>query len=532
MSIRILLLSFLLLYFFLPSVINTEEPRDLTLYSTLKFFVKTKAELRISEATGEISVYTGISSLDERNIKYKVKKIKKLFKVNNGDIDLYNELGMGKIYVFYLEEMGDIAKIVEDYGKDVNIEFAEPNYIGFAAGAKETGSFIPNDKFFAKQWYLNNSGNIYPSSQGIPKVGADIDMLRAWEIEQGSEEIIIAILDSGFRYDFLDLKNKVWINKKEIPNNGKDDDGNGYIDDYYGWDFANDDNFPNDGFGHGTNIASVIGAELNNEIGFAGISKSKLMNCKNLSEDNTGEYEWWAESIKYAVDNGAKIINMSEGGSDYSNILKAAIDYALKKNVLVVAAMMNYNNGKNYYPAALNGVIAIGATDTDDRRCKKFTWGGGSCWGKHIFLVAPGNKIYGLDYQDQYSGESYWSGTSQSTAIVSAIASLLLAQDKTCKPDDIKKILKETAKDGIGDPYEDKAGWDPYYGWGRVDAYAALNYKGANVINNKSNNPSDENKRQTTEENNKKREINTPPIEQNGDRGRREEIERKPPPRR
>lgn len=531
MIIRVLLFSFLLLYFFLSSEINTEEARDFTLYSTLKFFVKTKSELKVSEATGEISVYTGISSLDERNQKYKVKKIKKLFRVNNGDMELYNELEMGRIYVFYLEGNGDIAKIVEDYSNDINVEFAEPNYIGFAAGVKGTGSFIPNDKFFNKQWYLNNTGSIYPSSQGVPKVGADINMLKAWEIEQGSEEIIIAILDSGFRYDFLDLKNKVWINKKEIPDNGRDDDGNGYVDDYYGWDFANDDNIPNDGFGHGTNIASIIGAELNNGIGFAGISKSKLMNCKNLSENNTGEYEWWAESIKYAVDNGAKIINMSEGGSDYSSVLKTAVDYALKKNVLVVAAMMNYNNGKNYYPASLKGVVAVGATDTDDRRCKKFTWGGGSCWGKHIYLVAPGNQIYGLDYEDQNNGNSSWSGTSQSTAIVSAIASLLLAQDRTRQPDDIKKILKETARDGIGDPYEDKTGWDPYYGWGRVDAYAALTYNGTTIIDNKSTDKSDQNKHITTNE--RKQDVNNPPvIEQNGDRSRGNERERKPPPRR
>lgn len=531
MVIRILLFGFLLFYFFLTKEINTEEPKDFTLYSTLKFFVKTKSELKISEATGEISVNTGISSLDEKNARYKVRKIKKLFQVNNGDIDLYNELEMGRVYVFYLEGAADITGIVEDYNKDLNVEFSEPNYIGFAAGVKESGSFIPNDKFFDKQWYLNNTGSIYPSSQGLPKVGADINILKGWEIEQGSEEIIIAILDSGFRYDFLDLKNKVWINKKEIPNNGKDDDGNGYIDDYYGWDFANDDNIPNDGFGHGTNIASVIGAELNNQIGFAGISKSKLMNCKNLSESNTGEYEWWAESIKYAVDNGARIINMSEGGSDYSSVLKVAVDYALKKEVLVVAAMMNYNNGKNYYPASLKGVVAVGATDTDDRRCKKFTWGGGSCWGKHISLVAPGNKIYGLDYENQNNGDSYWSGTSQSTAIVSAIASLLLAQDKTRKIEDLKKILIETAQDGVGDPYEDKPGWDPYYGWGRVDAYAALTYNGTKVIDKKPQDKSDENKRITDEERNKRREVNDQPGEQNGEPARGKKTERKPPMR-
>lgn len=525
---KVLFLVFFLSGFFSASGIVPEEVKDFSLYSTLKFFVKTKSDLKISEATGEVSVQTGISSLDEKNQKYKIKKIKRLFNLNNGDAGLYEELDMGKIYIFYLQECEDISTIVADYNKDLAVEFAEPNYIGFAAGQKEVSIFRPNDSFFGRQWYLENTGTISPSNRGLPKVGADINMLKAWEVEQGNEEIVIAILDSGFRYDFLDLRNKVWINKKEIPNNYKDDDGNGYIDDYYGWDFANDDDIPNDGFGHGTNIASVIGAEINNNIGFAGISKSKLMNCKNLSEDNTGEYEWWAESIKYAVDNGAHIINMSEGGSDYSSVLKTAIDYALKKNVLVVAAMMNYNNGKNYYPAALKGVMAVGATDTDDKRCKVFTWGGGSCWGKHISLVAPGNKIYGLDYENQNNDDSFWSGTSQSTAIVSAIASLLLAQDRTRKIDDLKKILTETARDGVGDPLEDKPGWDPYYGWGRVDAYAALTYN--STTKNEKNKPTDNNKKRVRgEDDNKQREDVNVPTEQNGDKARGNEREHKPP---
>jgi subtilisin family serine protease len=122
------------------------------------------------------------------------------------------------------------------------------------------------------------------------------------------------------------------------------------------------------------------------------------------------------------------IINMSEGGSDYSKTLKTAIDYAIEKDIMVCAAMMNKGDDQDYYPASFKGVFAIGATDTDDNRCLRFTWGGGSCWGKHISVVAPGNKIYGLDYENIHSYESMWSGTSQSTAIVSGIASLLLAQ--------------------------------------------------------------------------------------------------------
>lgn len=468
--------------------VNSEENEKLN-YKTEKVIVKTKKELKISEATGKISTRTGIPSLDKKIEDYKVNKIEPVFKQNNGDADLFERLGMGRIYVFYFDTYNSktVDKAVKDFSSESDVEFSEPVFIGEAAGKKELKlSFLPNDEMFSKQWYLNNEGQIAPTGRGNAKIGADINMVNAWDIEKGSEDIIVAILDSGIKDDHPDLRSRMWINKEEIPDNGIDDDDNGYIDDYKGWDFAYDDNTPTDGFGHGTNIASVIGCSTNNVIGFAGINqKSRLMNCKNLSSNNNGEYIWWAASVKYAVDNGAQIINMSEGGSDFSKTLKTAIDYATAKNVLVCAAMMNKGDDQDYYPASFKGVFAIGATDTDDNRCLRFTWGGGSCWGKHISVVAPGNKIYGLDYESTTSYESMWSGTSQSTAIVSGIASLLLSQKPSRTAAEIKEIIISTAKDQVGDSREDKPGWDKYYGYGRVDAYSALTYGYMPVVTKK-----------------------------------------------
>lgn len=479
---------FILIVAFSPVFLNTAENNDSeSFYTNNKFFVQTKQELKVSEATGEISIYTGIKSIDEKNSKYKIQKIKKVFELNNGDEALYYRLGLDRIYVFYIEPGKEILDITKDYNSDLNIDYSEPNFIGFAAGVKGTGQnkysienlVIPNDEAFGKQWYLRNEGKINPSSGSRGKVGADINMTKAWDVELGNEDIIVAILDSGINDDSPDLKGRLWINKKEIPNNGKDDDRNGYIDDVKGWDFAYDSKNNRDGFGHGTNIASTIGATMNNVYGFAGVnSKCRLMNCKNLSDENSGEYEWWAKSIKYAVDNGARIINMSEGGVDYSKTLKAAVDYAVSKDVFIAAAMMNKANNKDYYPAAYKGVFAVGATDTDDKRCKKFTWGGGSCWGKHIKVVAPGNKIYGVDYNDVENLDSYWSGTSQSTAIVSALASLLLSQNSSRTPEELQSIICSTARDGVGDPKEDTEGWDEYMGYGRIDCYLALTFSG------------------------------------------------------
>jgi hypothetical protein len=461
-----------------PNTSNTNDGLGNSLYVKNKVFVKTKYELGVSEATGKISIVTGIPSVDKLNKLYKVRKIERVFELNNGDVETYGKLDMGKIYVFWFDENIDSYNVVDGYSKDDNIEYSEPVFTGYAAGQKETSDIMfPNDTYFSMQWYLYNKGNVSPSSGGVAKKGEDIDIIKGWDVEQGSEDLIVAILDSGIEDGSLDLKGRLWINKGEIPNNGIDDDGNGYIDDYKGWDFAYEDNTAGDGFGHGTNIATVIGANSNNSFGFAGInSKCRLMNCKNLSDGNSGEYEWWAKSIKYAVDNGAKVINMSEGGDEFSKVLKTAVDYASMKNCVLVAAMMNKGDGRNYYPASYEGAFAVGATDTDGKRCRRFSWGGGSCWGRHIAVVAPGNKIYGLDYEDPYKFDTYWSGTSQSTAIVSGLSSLLFSQDKTRSAEDVKRIIKETAIDGVGDPSEDLKGFDVYYGYGRIDCFLALTY--------------------------------------------------------
>jgi len=454
-------------------------------YSSTSFFVKTFAELKISEATGKVLLQTGITSLDNVIIEHGVTSIRPLFKVNNGNHDLFIKLGMNRIYLFESKDRDivDIDKAVETVTSSGDVEFSEFNFIGHSAGVKEivtkkeATDEIPSDEMFYKQWYLMNTGYVNSSGGSSPKIGADINMLRAWEVESGSDSIVVAILDSGIKDDHPDIRQRMWINKDEIPGNDIDDDFNGYVDDIKGWDFAYDDRKASDGFGHGTNIATVIGASTDNKIGFAGVDRNcKLMNCKNLNADNSGEYSWWSESIKYAVDNGAHIINMSEGGEDPSRILKTAIQYALESDVMVVAAMMNKGDNKDYFPAVYDGVFAVGATDTDDRRCKRFSWGGGSCWGNHIAVVAPGNKIYGLDFEDDDNYEVYWSGTSQSTAIVSGLAALLLAQDRGRTYLDLQQIIRLSSKDLVGDPREDQPGWDPYYGYGRVDGYSALTF--------------------------------------------------------
>jgi subtilisin family serine protease len=200
------------------------------------------------------------------------------------------------------------------------------------------------------------------------------------------------------------------------------------------------------------------------------------MVCKILDQNGSGLYSWWTDAIYYAVDNGAKVINMSVGGSGFSNSMQEAVDYAYNGGVTIVACMMNENNQVSYYPAKYQNTIAVGATDASDIRAAPFFWSSesGSNYGAHIDVVAPGNYIYGLSYSSNTNYNSYWGGTSQATPLVTGLSALLLSQDPGRTPDDIRAILRDTAEDQVGDTLEDVEGFDVYYGYGRVNAHQAL----------------------------------------------------------
>jgi len=406
----------------------------------------------------------------------KIKKTKSLFPRDlKRNAELYNKYEFDTYYVVYFEDKTNIPELCNKVTSENKIDFAEPDFIGEAAGKMGTGS-APNDALFSRQWGLHNDGSVKTTPGKKGKAGADMNVLKAWEVATGSSEIIVAILDSGTKIDHPDISSRIWVNKGEVKN-GRDDDGNGFVDDINGYNFSYDNANVRDDGGHGTNIAGTVGATTNNSLGYAGIDQNcRLMICKNLDDENLGEYSWWSASLYYAANNGARVINMSEGGYDYSKTLENAINFANDAGALIVASMMNKNNGDTYYPASFKNVLAVGATDTDDSRCREFTWGGGSNWGKHIAVVAPGNRVYGLDYKDNSNYDVYWSGTSQSTAYVSGVASILLGQDPSRTNKDLREIITQTAIDQVGDPREDRSGWDQYYGFGRVDLFEAVNY--------------------------------------------------------
>jgi subtilisin family serine protease len=381
----------------------------------------------------------------------------------------------------------DIESLIIQLEETGLFNYVEPDFINRIGGEKTLQkpfaqdietlpatviTTTPNDPFFFLQWGFNNNGSwsLSPST-----IDADVDMIEAWDLTTGNPNITMAVIDSGIRMTHPEFSGRLKDNTLEILDN-IDNDGNGYIDDINGWDFVNNDAYPTDDHGHGTNVTGIAVATGNNGIGYAGVDWScKILPLKALDSNNSGFNSNFIESIYYAVNNGAKIISISIGSSSFSTAYETAINVAYNNNVVVVACMMNFNNGVSYYPAAFQNTIAVGSTDPDDERSSPFFWSptSGSNFGQHLDVVAPGNYIYGLNHNSDTNYNSYWGGTSQATPLVSGICSLMLSINPNLTVDQIKAILRSTAEDQVGGS-RDLIGWDFFYGAGRVNAYAAL----------------------------------------------------------
>jgi subtilisin family serine protease len=314
---------------------------------------------------------------------------------------------------------GDLNAVLNAYKIDPAVRYVERNVILYAV---ET----PNDASFGQLWGLRNTGqDIGPTNDpGTP--GADIRATQAWDFWTGDPDFRIAVIDSGVDYNHPDLQANIWTNPGEIPGNGIDDEGNGYIDDVHGYDFLFNDPDPMDQNYHGTHVAGTIAAVANNGIGVAGVNwQGKIVALRFLSAFGTGPVEDAIECIQYVVDNDIRVSNNSWGGGSSTGALYDAIAAAQADGHLFVAAAGNAGSNADLYPLypaaiSLDSIISVAATDNDDMLASFSNFGPIS-----VDLGAPGANIYSTF---PGGGYAYLSGTSMAAPHVTGVAALLMSR--------------------------------------------------------------------------------------------------------
>ncbi len=338
------------------------------------------------------------------------------------------------------------------------VDWAEPNF-RFRLDPLET---MPNPiispfaEFTEITSFPNDPYYISYASRYLEHLGVE----DAWQLTQGDPRITVAVIDTGVDCTHPDLAGHCWVNEDEIPNNGKDDDHNGYVDDRDGWNFVTDRDDPRDVHRHGTHVAGILAATINNREGIAGIAgKTTIMPLVVFSPLGVGTYYDLIRAILYAADNGAKVINLSLGATTYSRGEALAVDYAYRKGVVMVAAAGNNSFDRLFYPAAHKHVIGVAATDSEDH----IAWF--SNYGPYISVAAPGVSIISTL---PGGGYGIMCGTSMAAPHVSGLAALILARNPTLSPAEVRRIIETHAEDQVGPEKMDTPGWDPFYGFGRI----------------------------------------------------------------
>ena len=352
--------------------------------------------------------------------------------------------------------------VVERVDRSPQMENLNDFVVGKAP--KNEQDVLMSDPAMKYKWGMNGSSK------------ADIQTNQAWSISRGSKDIVVAVIDTGIDVHHPDIKNNLWRNPGEIgvdalgrdkATNGIDDDGNGFVDDVHGWNFVENNHNLSDNHGHGTHIAGIVGAEGDNGIGISGVAPKvsimvlKYYDPKVSFNDNLGNT---IKSIRYANRMGAKIINYSGGGLEFSRDEFLAIQESREKGILFVAAAGNEKSNSDihsYYPAdyKLDNIISVTAINPEANVLSSSNYGKES-----VHIAAPGEDIFSLLPGGKYG---LMTGTSQATAFVSGVAALVFANNNNFGYQQVRRQILVTSDEIDGLRQKTKTS-------GKLNSYAAL----------------------------------------------------------
>ena len=467
------------------------------------------AKLPLSvKGTNRKYVQTGVTPLDRVNQKVKAVSMTRVFPYAGKNEAKHKAFGLDLWYDVHYEASGmklaqarNLFRSAEgvSYAQRIPLykliggeRFLEVSPAAVAKAAKAASTMPFNDPLLNEQWHYNNDGHIAGT-----KVGADANVFKAWETGvTGSKDVLVAIIDGGFQVDHPDLKDNVWINTAEL--NGKpgvDDDGDGYVDDIYGYNFViNSSNI--NAHSHGTHVAGTVGATNNNGIGVCGVAGGsdgkggvKMMVCQVFdSRASSSAVADFGAALVYAADRGASIAQCSWGASvagDEDKSVTEAVDYFTKNGGgdkmnggLCIFASGNNGEEGDYYPGCLDKVVAVGSMAPDGSVAYY------SNRGKWVDVTAPGGledngQQYGVLSTLPNSTYGYNEGTSMACPHVSGIAALILSKygNKQFSNETLRTLLTTS----VNDLYTQNPEYEGLMGSGYIDAYKALQGKEGSV---------------------------------------------------
>ena len=467
------------------------------------------AKLPLSvKGTSKKYVQTGVTLLDRVNQKVKAVSMTRVFPYAGKNEAKHKAFGLDLWYDVHYEASGmklaqarnlfrsaegvSYAQRIPLYKPIGGERFLEVSPAAVAKAAKAASTMPFNDPLLNDQWHYNNDGHIAGT-----KVGADANVFKAWETGvTGSKDVVVAIIDGGFQVDHPDLKDNVWINTAEL--NGKpgvDDDGDGYVDDIYGYNFVINSSDIN-AHSHGTHVAGTVGATNNNGIGVCGVAGGsdgkggvKMMVCQVFdSRASSSAVADFGAAIVYAADRGASIAQCSWGASvagDEDKSVTEAVNYFTKNGggdkmnggLCIFAAGNNGEEG-DYYPGCLDKVVAVGSMAPDGSVAYY------SNRGKWVDVTAPGGledngQQYGVLSTLPNSTYGYNEGTSMACPHVSGIAALILSKygNKQFSNETLRTLLTTS----VNDLYTQNPEYEGLMGSGYIDAYKALQGKEGSV---------------------------------------------------